>query len=339
MSDLKAYKYPSQFSYHFKLKESKHQSKTKVPKKEMEIPVIDFSQLDGENRSKTMALLHNACEKWGFFKIENHGVNKDLMEKVKNLVNSHYENNLKASFYESEVVKSLGNGRTSNMDWESSFFISHRPKSNMDEFQNLSEDLRKAMDEYIAQLIELAEKLSELMCENLSLEKHHIKKAFSGKTGPSVGTKVAKYPKCPQPENVRGLREHTDAGGIILLLQDDQVPGLEFLKDGEWVQIPPSKNNAIFVNTGDQIEVLSNGRYKSALHRVMTIKDGSRLSIATFYNPAGDAIISPAQKLLYPNQFSFADYLKLYATTKFLDKEPRFESLKKMTSACNGVIV
>lgn len=123
--------------------------------------------------------------------------------------------------------------------------------------------------------------------------------AFSGSKGPSVGTKVAKYPECPYPGLVRGLREHTDAGGIILLLQDDQVPGLEFFKDGECVEIPPSNNNTIFVNTGDQVEVLSNGRYRSALHRVMVDKSGSRLSIATFYNPAGDAVISPLQEKWY----------------------------------------
>ncbi|KAI6681953.1 hypothetical protein NL676_035834 [Syzygium grande] len=305
----------------------------------MKVPVIDFSQLDGENRSKTMALLHDACEKFGFFKIENHGVDKELTEKVKHSVNSHYEQNLKETFYDSEVAKRLENGHTTDIDWESSFFISHRPKSNINVFPNLSEDLCKAMDDYIDQLIVLAEKLSELMCENLGLDKDHIKKVFSGEKGPSVGTKVAKYPQCPHPERVRGLREHTDAGGIILLLQDDQVPGLEFFKEGNWIQIPPSKNNAIFVNTGDQLEVLSNGRYKSALHRVMTEKNGSRLSIATFYNPATDAIISPAPKLLYPNHFSFGDYLKLYSTTKFLDKEPRFESLKKMTNGPCGLLV
>ncbi|KAJ1408155.1 Oxoglutarate/iron-dependent dioxygenase [Sesbania bispinosa] len=185
------------------------------------------------------------------------------------------------------------------------------------------------MDEYIAQLIKLAEKLSELMSENLGLEKGYIKKAFSGGKGPGVGTKVAKYPQCPRPELVRGLREHTDAGGIILLLQDDKVPGLEFFKDGKWVEIPPSKNNAIFVNTGDQVEVLSNGLYKSVVHRVMPDKNGSRISIATFYNPAGDAMISPAPKLLYPSNFNFGDYLKLYGSTKFGEKGPRFESMKK----------
>ncbi|KAG0455868.1 hypothetical protein HPP92_023656 [Vanilla planifolia] len=38
--------------------------------------------------------------------------------------------------------------------------------------------------------------------------------------------KVAIYPRCPKPEHAIGLRAHTDAGGIILLLQDDLVPGL-----------------------------------------------------------------------------------------------------------------
>jgi len=98
------------------------------------------------------------------------------------------------------------------------------------------------------------------------------------------------YPQCPHPELVRGLREHTDAGGIFLLLQDEQVSGLEFFKDGQWVQIPPSKDNTIFINTGDQVEVLSNGRYKSGLHRVMADKNGSRLSIATLYNSVTEVL-------------------------------------------------
>lgn len=301
--------------------------------------MVDFNELNCEKRSKTMALLHHACEKCGFFQVENHGIDKELMEKVKHLVNGHYEENLKESFYKSAIAKSIQNqGNTSDIDWESSFFIWHRPTSNINEISNFSEDLREAMDEYIAQLVKLAEKLSELMCENLGLENGHIMEAFSGNKGPSVGTKVAKYPQCPHPELVRGLREHTDAGGIILLLQDDKVPGLEFFKDGEWVEIPPSKNNTIFVNIGDQLEILSNGTYKSALHRVMADKNGSRLSIATFYNPAGDAMISPAPKLLYPNHVRFQDYLKLYATTKFSDKGPRFESMKNMTNGHQHII-
>lgn len=303
----------------------------------MEIPTINFAELEGEKRCETLANLHHACEKWGFFQIENHGIDKELMEKVKQYINKYYEENLKNSFFKSDISKALENKENAvNKDWESSFFIWHRPKSNMNDFADFSGDFRKTMDMYIDQLVKVAEKLSELMCENLGLEKDYIKTTFSGSKGPAIGTKVAKYPECPNPELVRGLREHTDAGGIILLLQDDQVPGLEFYKDGKWFKIPPSKNNTIFINIGDQVEVLSNGRYKSILHRVMAGKAGSRLSVATFYNPAGDAVISPAEKLLYPGSYRFQDYLKLYSSTKFLDKGERFESMKK--DVLNGEI-
>ncbi|EYU27232.1 hypothetical protein ABFS82_10G098800 [Erythranthe guttata] len=297
------------------------------------IPVIDFSELDGEKRSNTMVLLHEACEKWGFFMIENHGIDKDIMEKVKLLMNTHYEDNMKESFYNSDTAKKMDiNEFIKDKDWESTFFIWHRPNSNINDLSGLSKDLQKAMDEYIEQLIKLAENLSELMCENLGIDKDRIKDAFSGSVGPTVGTKAAVYPQCPKPELIRGLREHTDAGGIILLLQDDQVPGLEFFKDGKWVKIPPSKNNRIFINTRDQIEILSNGVYKSALHRVMAMKDGNRLSIATFYNPCGDAVISPAPELLLPNCVRFQDYLSFYSKTKFGDKGFRFQSLKNMAN-------
>ncbi|CAI0405812.1 unnamed protein product [Linum tenue] len=308
-----------------------------MPEQAMEIPTIDFRDLEGENRSKAMEILHDACENWGFFQVQNHGVDGKLMEKVKQLVDQHYEENLKESFYQSETAKKLNKKENpSDVDWESSFFIRHRPTSNIHQIPNLPQGFSKTIDEYVAELIKLAEKLANLMCENLGLDESFIKEAFSGKEGPAVGTKVAKYPKCPEPELVRGLREHTDAGGIILLLQDDQVPGLEFLKNGEWFQIPPSRNNTIFVNIGDQVEVLTNGRYKSTLHRVMADKNGSRLSIATFYNPAGDAVITPASELLYPHSYTFGDYLQLYSATKFADKGKRFETMKELAKGSNG---
>lgn len=192
------------------------------------------------------------------------------------------------------------------------------------------------MEEHINQGIKLAERLLELMPENLGLDRDYLNKQFSGeKEGPSVGTKVAKYLQHPLLELVNGLRAHTGASGIILLLQDDQIPGLQVLKDGEWVDIitaPYSEGKSIIcINTRDQIEVMSNGRHKRTLHLVLTNKEGSMLSIATFYNPAADALISPAPDLLYPSHFRFQDYLDLYATIKFADKGPGFQTMKKMS--------
>src|SRR4051812_31155350 len=99
------------------------------------------------------------------------------------------------------------------------------------------------------------------------------------------------------------------------------------LKDGTWVDVPPMRH-AVVVNIGDQLEVITNGRYKSVLHRVMMPTDGTRMSIASFYTPGADAVISPAPALVadgtaeenegeeggaavYP-RFVFEDYMSLY---------------------------
>ncbi|KAF8016738.1 hypothetical protein BT93_H2074 [Corymbia citriodora subsp. variegata] len=200
------------------------------------------------------------------------------------------------------------------------------------------------MKEFAVKLEKLAEELMDLLCENLGLEKGYLKKAIYGSNGPNFGTKVSNYPPCPKPDLIKGLRAHTDAGGIILLFQDDKVSGLQLLKDGQWVDVPPMRHS-IVVNLGDQIEVITNGKYKSVLHRVVAQTDGNRMSIASFYNPGNDAVIYPATALVegeakeadeaaYP-KFVFEDYMKLYAALKFQAKEPRFQAMKAMESSPN----
>lgn len=197
------------------------------------------------------------------------------------------------------------------------------------------------MAEYRSELKKLAERVMEIMDENLGFPKGYIKRAFNNGDGSDnafFGTKVSHYPPCPHPELVNGLRAHTDAGGVILLFQDDKVGGLQVLKDGEWIDVQPMRNT-IVINTGDQIEVLSNGKYKSVWHRVIAKPDGNRRSIASFYNPSLKATIAPAPELMekanqeveqiYP-KFVFGDYMSVYAEQKFLPKEPRFQAVKAM---------
>lgn len=112
------------------------------------------------------------------------------------------------------------------------------------------------MKEFAAELEKLAEYVLDLFCENLELEKGYLKKIFYGSSCPTFGTKVSNYPACPKPELIKGLRAHTDAGGVILLFQDDKVGGLQLLKDGDWIDVPPMRH-AIVINLGDQLEVQS----------------------------------------------------------------------------------
>ena len=85
------------------------------------------------------------------------------------------------------------------------------------------------------------------------------------------------------------------------------------------------------------MQVITNGKYKSVMHRVVAPTDGNRMSIASFYNPGDAAVIYPApallketekeNKVVYP-KFVFHEYMKLYVGQKFQAKEPRFEAMK-----------
>lgn len=63
------------------------------------------------------------------------------------------------------------------------------------------------------------------------------------------------YPPCPKPENVIGLNPHSDAGALTILLQVNEIEGLQIRKDGEWIPIQPL-SNAFVINVGDILEVI-----------------------------------------------------------------------------------
>ncbi|XP_031281670.1 1-aminocyclopropane-1-carboxylate oxidase 5 [Pistacia vera] len=306
----------------------------------MAIPVIDFSKLNGEERAKTMAEIATVCEEWGFFQLENHGISEELMEKVKMVAAECFKLEREEGFKNSAEVKKLNElaekksgEKLENFDWEDVFLL-----TDDNEWPSATPGFKETMAEYRSELKKLAERVMEVMDENLGLPKGYIKRAFNNGDGDNAffGTKVSHYPPCPHPELVNGLRAHTDAGGVILLFQDDKVGGLQVLKDGEWIDVQPMRNT-IVINTGDQIEVLSNGKYKSVWHRVNAKPDGNRRSIASFYNPSLKATIAPAPELMekanqeveqiYP-KFVFGDYMSVYAEQKFLPKEPRFQAVK-----------
>ncbi|CAH1439487.1 unnamed protein product [Lactuca virosa] len=108
------------------------------------------------------------------------------------------------------------------------------------------------------------------------------------------------YPPCPQPEQVIGLTPHSDAVGITILLQLNEVEGLQIKKDGIWIPIKPLPN-AFIVNIGDILEIVTNGQYKSIEHRAIVNSEKERLSIATFLSPNLDGDLGPAPSLITPD--------------------------------------
>lgn len=96
----------------------------------------------------------------------------------------------------------------------------------------------------------LAVKILGLISTSLGLSSSFIEDAM-GELYQNIT--ISYYPSCPQPELTLGLQSHSDMGFITLLIQDN-VAGLQVVKDGEWITVEP-ESHAILVILGDQTEV------------------------------------------------------------------------------------
>ena len=99
---------------------------------------------------------------------------------------------------------------------------------------------------------ELCLRLLEAISESLGLEKDYINKAL-GKH--SQYLLVNYYPKCPEPELTYGLPAHAD-GSVITILLQDEMAGLQVLKDGKWIPVKTIPNT-FTVNIGDAMQVIA----------------------------------------------------------------------------------
>lgn len=109
---------------------------------------------------------------------------------------------------------------------------------------------RDVVVEYSNNMKELAQKLLHMISESLGLPPSYVEETV-GEVYQNIT--ISYYSPCPQPNLALGLQAHSDIGAITLLIQDD-VGGLEVLKDGEWIPVQPLPN-AIIVILADQTEV------------------------------------------------------------------------------------
>ncbi len=89
-----------------------------------------------------------------------------------------------------------------------------------------------------------------------------------------------------------GVAPHTDFGVLTLLLQD-MNGGLQVQnRSGEWIEAPPIPGTLV-CNIGDLLQLWTNDRFISTLHRVVNRSGKARYSIPVFFDPNSDTLVDP----------------------------------------------
>nr|BBP49687.1 leucoanthocyanidin dioxygenase 2 [Reaumuria trigyna] len=292
------------------------------------IPLIDLCHFEPSRAIDTRREISRLCKEWGAFHVLNHGIPIQLLNDMRSIGLSFF-NDLDISEklkYSCDPNMAASEGYGTRMlvnksddtvlDWRDYFDHHTFPltRRNPSRWPDYPANYRNVVEEYSNHMKVLAQKLLALISESLGAPSSCIEEAV-GEFYQNIT--ISYYPSCPQPELTLGLQSHSDMGAITLLIQDD-VGGLQVLKDGEWITVQPV-SDAIVVLLADQTEIITNGAYRSAIHRAITNANKARLSVATFHDPAKTRKISPAEELLSDStpryrQVVYGDYVKSWYT-------------------------
>ncbi|XP_048132571.1 protein SRG1-like [Rhodamnia argentea] len=289
-----------------------------------QVPVVDLNKLlssNGDLLESELEKLHAACRDWGFFQLINHGVSCALVEEVKVGIQEFFKLPMeeKRKFWQEEGhLEGFGQAfvvsEEQMLDWADLFYVVSLPRRLRKPhlFPMLPSPFRDVLDEYSSALRDLAMKILLLLAKALMMDTMEIIELFDDGL---QGLRMNYYPPCPRPELVIGLTPHSDAVGLTILLQVNEMEGLQVRKEGKWIPVKPLPN-AFVVNVGDILEIVTNGTYRSIEHRATVNSMKERLSIATFYSPKVEGEMGPAPSLITQDKpplfkrIGVADYFK-----------------------------
>ncbi|XP_054795753.1 protein DOWNY MILDEW RESISTANCE 6-like isoform X2 [Prosopis cineraria] len=301
-------------------------------------PVIDLNEAEKGDPTLIMQKILKAAQEFGFFQVINHGIPENLMNETISVLKEFFQMPAETkqhlwsegfSMKDCRLITSSVTYATEKVHlWRDC--LKH-PCHPLEKWQHIWPQIPARYQECIGvcsvEIKKLASRILKFISEGLGLDGEYLEGEYSQ----SMILSANHYPPCPQPDLTLGLSKHADPYIITLLLQDD-VYGLQVLKDDTWLGVRPNPH-AIVVNIGSQLQVISNNKLKSAEHRAVTNSGEARTSVVFFIGALEESIIEPAKELvdeLHPpiyKPFKNKDFLyKFYASNG--DSQGTLENFK-----------
>jgi isopenicillin N synthase-like dioxygenase len=284
-------------------------------------PILDVAGLvdgDAEALARVAADLPGPCNEWGVFQIVGHGVPDAELAEFDAEMNAFFDlpredkrrllrtRDNARGYYDEELTKN-------RPDWKEVFDYGAELEGGARHSDGVNqwptargeadETFRRVMLRHHASCERVAHALLRALCASLGLAPETLDPFFAND---SSFVRLNRYAACEEPaapdapffpeHGHLGVHHHTDAGALTLLLQDD-VEGLQAYVGERWITIDPVPG-ALNVNLGDMLQVWSNDRYRSPLHRVIVHHDRARCSAPFFFNPAYETVCAPLPGLL-----------------------------------------
>ncbi|XP_052206573.1 gibberellin 2-beta-dioxygenase 1-like [Diospyros lotus] len=285
------------------------------------VPLIDLSRPDSKN------LLVKACKEFGFFKVVNHGVPGKFITKLESEATKFFSlpisEKQKAGSPDPFGYGSKSIGPNGDVGWVEYLLLTTSTELGFQRFISIPgqnpENFRCTVNEYVSAVKRMACEVLELLADGLKIQPRNVFSKLLMDEQSDSALRLNHYPPCPEIQgtdgrNLIGFGEHTDPQ-IISVLRSNNTSGLQIsLGDGNWVSIPPDESS-FFVNVGDSLQVMTNGRFKSVRHRVVANSLKSRVSMIYFGGPPLSEKIGPLPSLVQGEdslykEFTWFEYKK-----------------------------